>query len=132
VNLLRTEVAVADWTEAGLPQLPLADPAADADQASRLRLPVNHRAVVLLARVAMDLHAAGLRISERPGLWERLAAFFASRLPESTPELSELRERVLVTRAYAGEASPIFDLRQLDGHGVKQGRRLITEFSTGK
>jgi hypothetical protein len=128
VNLLRTEAAVTDWTEAGLPGLP---PAAAADQPARLRLPVDHRAVVLLARAAMDLHAAGLRISERPGLWERLAAFFADRLPESAPELSELRERVLATRAYAGEASRVLDLRHLDGREAKQARRLITELTPG-
>lgn len=131
VNLLRTEAAVADWTEAGLPELPLADPAAGADRPPRPRLPVDHRAVVLLARAAMDLHAAGLRISERPGRWERLAAFFADRLPESAPELSELRERVLATGAYAGEASRIFDLRYSGGREAKQPYRLITELTPG-
>jgi hypothetical protein len=132
VNLLRTEAAAADWTEAGLPELPPAEPAANAGQPAQLRLPVNHRAVVLLARAAMDLHAAGQRISERPGLWDRLTAFFADRLPESNPELSELRERASATRAYAGEASRIFDLHHLDGRGGKQARRLITELTPGE
>jgi hypothetical protein len=117
MNLLRTEVAPADWTAAGLPEPPPADPAATADQPARPRLPVDHRAVVLLACAAMDLHAAGVRISERPGLGERLTRFFADRLPEADPEL---------TLEPAREASRIFDLHYPDGRGANQPRRLIT------
>ena len=110
MNLLRTEVAFADWSKAGLPGPPPAGPAAGVGQSARPRLPVEHRAVVLLARAAMDLHAAGLRISERPGHWERLLAFFADRLSETAPELLGLRERALTARADAREANRIFAL----------------------
>jgi tetratricopeptide (TPR) repeat protein len=109
-SLLSTEVAPADWTEAGLPTPPQADSSAGDGQPASTRLPVNHRAVVLLARAAMDLHSAGLRIGERPILWERLARFFASRLPETAPELLRLRGRVLTARTDAGDTSPeVFD-----------------------
>jgi hypothetical protein len=106
MNLLRAAAAPADWTEAGLPEPPPADPAADADQPAGPRLPVDHRAVVLLAQAAMDLHAAGRRISERPGLWEQMAGFFADLLAEGDPELAGLRERVLTARTNAGDTSP--------------------------
>ena len=106
VNLLRTTAAPADWTEAGLPGLLLADPAAEAGPAAGPRLPADHRAVVLLAQVAMDLYAAGRRVGERPGLWEQLTGFFAGLLPEDDPELPGLHERVLSARSDAGDISP--------------------------
>lgn len=110
VHLLRTEVTSADWSEAGLPEPPPANPrAGDGEPA---RLPVDHRAVVLLARAAMDLHAAGLRISDRPGVWERMAAFFAGHLSGASPELLGLRERSLSAQADADEANWIFALRR--------------------
>ncbi|HET9080763.1 MAG TPA: hypothetical protein VFO01_09640 [Trebonia sp.] len=112
VNLLRMEAASADWPAAGLPGPAPADPAARAGQPAGPGLPVDHRAVVLLARVAMDLHVAGLRASERPGLWQRLAEFFADRLAETSPELLGLRERAQSARADAGEANRIFALRR--------------------
>ena len=105
MNLLRAAAAPADWTGAGLPELPAADPA-DGGQPTGPRLPVDHRAVVLLAQAAMDLHAAGRRVSERPGLWESMAGFFAGLLADDDPELSGLRERVLTARTSAGDTSP--------------------------
>jgi tetratricopeptide (TPR) repeat protein len=105
VSLLRT-AAPADWTEAGLPDPPVAAPAADAGQPPGPGLPADHRAVVLLAQAAMDLYAAGRRISERPGLWDHLTGFFAGLLPEDDPELAGLRERVLTARTNAGDTSP--------------------------
>lgn len=115
VNLLHAEVTSADWSEAGLPGPPPADPGAgtdaDAGQPGRPRLPVDHRAVLLLARAAMDLHAAGLRIGERPGAWEHLAAFFAARMSAASPELLGLRECALRARADAREANQVFALR---------------------
>jgi hypothetical protein len=111
MSVLRAEAVPADWSEAGLPEPPLADPSVSADQPSCPPLPVDHRAVVLLALTAMDLHAAGLRINERPGHWERLARFFAGRLPETAPVLLRLRERVLTARTDAGGTSPEVSLR---------------------
>jgi hypothetical protein len=105
MNLLRTAAPV-DWTEAGLPEPPAVDPAADAGQPPGPCLPADHRAVVLLAQAAMDLYAAGRRISERPGLWEHMAGFFARLLPDEDPELAGLRERVLTARTNAGDTSP--------------------------
>lgn len=131
MSLLRTEVAPADWTEAGLPEPPPADPAACADQPGRLPLPVEHPAVALLAHAAMGLHAAGLRIDERPALWERLVEFFAARLPETAPELLALRERALTAQADARKASRIFDLHIPDGPGARQSRRLSSEITEG-
>lgn len=119
VNLLRTVAAPADWTGAGLPELPPPDPAAGDDRPGHPRLPLDHPAVVLLARAAMDLHAAGLLASERPGPWERLTEFFADRLPETAPELLDLRERALTARAHAGEASRIFGLPPPDDRGTR-------------
>jgi tetratricopeptide (TPR) repeat protein len=110
MRLLGTDAAPTQWTKAGLPVPPPADSSAGDGQSARTRLPVSHRAVVLLARTAMDLHSAGLRISERPGRWERLARFFADRLPETAPELLRLRGRVLTARTDAGDTSPeVFD-----------------------
>ena len=106
LNLLRTAAVPADWTEAGFPEPPAAAPAPDADQPHGPRLPAGHRAVVLLAQAAMDLYAAGRRVSERPLLWERMARFFAGLLPEEDPELAGLRERVLTARTNAGDISP--------------------------
>ncbi len=106
LDLLRKAAAPADWTRAGLPELPGAGPAADGGQPAAPRLPVDHRAVVLLAQAAMDLHAAGRRVSERPGLWESMAGFFAGLLPADDPELPGLRERVLTARTDAGDTSP--------------------------
>ena len=110
MRLLGTAATPADWTEAGLPRPPRAAPSAGDGKPASARLPVNHRAVVLLARAAMDLHSAGLRIGERPGHWERLARFFAARLPATAPELLRLRGRVLTARTEAGDTSPeVFD-----------------------
>jgi hypothetical protein len=106
MSLLGARAAPADWTEAGLPEPPAAGQAAGAGRPARCsRLPLDRRAVVLLARTAMALYAAGLRISERPGRWERLAGFFADRLPEADPELIRLRERVLAAQVDAGDTS---------------------------
>jgi hypothetical protein len=62
--------------------------------------------VLLLARTAMVLHTAGLRICERPWHWDRLARFFDARLPASDPYLFRLRERALMARVSAGDTSP--------------------------
>lgn len=107
IGLLHTHVAAADWAAAGLPPWPQAGQQGDcrADPVN-VPVPVQHRAVLLLARTAMALHAAGLRISERPQRWARLADFFAARLPASDPDLVRLRERALAARVDAGETSP--------------------------
>jgi hypothetical protein len=106
MSVLSTEAVPADWSAAGLPEPPLAAQTAGADQPSCPPLPVDHRAVVLLALTAMDLYTAGLRVSERPSHWERLARFFAGRLPETAPELLRLRGRVRTARIDAGDISP--------------------------
>jgi tetratricopeptide (TPR) repeat protein len=67
---------------------------------------LSHHAVLLLARTAMVLHTAGLRICERPWHWDRLARFFDARLPASDPYLFRLRERALMARVSAGDTSP--------------------------
>lgn len=114
MSVLSAKAVPADWSEAGLPEPPLAGPSVSGDQPSCPPLPVDHRAVVLLALTAMDLHAAGLRINERPDHWERLARFFAGRLPETAPELLRLRGRVVTARTDAGDTSPektLFDAK---------------------
>jgi tetratricopeptide (TPR) repeat protein len=134
LSLLSTEAAPTDWSEAGLPKPPRADSPAGADQQASTRLPVDHRAVVLLARTALDLYSAGLRISERPRHWERLARFFADRLPGTAPELLRLRGRVLTARTDAGDISPeVFDEltnaveRYRDLHGENAYRTSIAK-----
>jgi tetratricopeptide (TPR) repeat protein len=109
VGLLTGTVAGADLAEAGLPR---PHPAVRPGEAGRQRphasdrLPADHRAVLLLARAAMVLHTAGLRICERPWHWDRLARFFDARLPASDPYLFQLRERALMSRVHAGDTSP--------------------------
>jgi tetratricopeptide (TPR) repeat protein len=75
-------------------------------QADGSRLPAGHPAVLLLARAAMVLHSAGLRICERPWHWDRLARFFDARLPASDPHRFRLHERALMSRVDAGDTSP--------------------------
>ena len=101
VGMLSSAVP-ADWSVAGLPQ-PL--PASHPGQAAGVGFPVGHRAVLLLARAAMVLHTAGLRVCERPAHWERLARIFAAHLPGSDPDLFRLRERALIARVTAGDTS---------------------------
>jgi len=105
VSLLAAAAAPADWTEAGLPEPPPAGQADRADQPATRQLPLDHQAVVLLARTALLLYAAKLRISERLGHWERLARFFAAYLPEDDPELFRLHEHALTARVQAGDTS---------------------------
>jgi len=123
VGLLKDAVADADLSETGLPR-PLQavhqgqavhqSPAVHQGQAvpqgqaggTAPRLPAGHPAVLLLARAAMVLHTAGLRICERPWHWDRLARFFDARLPPSDPHLFRLRERAVMSRVDAGDTSP--------------------------
>lgn len=100
MGLLARDAAPADWTAAGLPEPP------PARQAAQVKLPVHNRAVVLLARVALDLHVAGLPTGEHQACWERLTLFFAACLPPSDHALFRLRERVLAARVDAGDTSP--------------------------
>jgi len=100
MDLLAAQVAAADWTPAGLP-----GPAEPAQRAGYL-VPASHQAVLRLARSAMMLYCAELRIADRPGHWDRLAEFFARRLPPSDPELVRLRERATCARVDAGDTSP--------------------------
>lgn len=109
VGLLTDTVAGADLAETGLPRPhPAAPPGEAGRQPPRAgaRLPADHRAVLLLARAAMVLHTAGLRICERPWHWDRLARFFDARLPASDPYLFQLHERALMSRVNAGDTSP--------------------------
>jgi len=109
VGLLKDTVADADLTETGLPRSHPAVPSGETGR-QRLpgstRLPAEHRAVLLLARAAMVLHTAGLRICERPWHWDRLVRFFGTRLPASDPYLFRLHERALMSRVNAGDTSP--------------------------
>lgn len=100
MGLLARDAAPADWAAAGLPEPPPGGQAAD------VQVPVRDRAVVLLARVALALHTAGLPAGEQHGRWARLAQFFAARLPPSDHDLFQLRERVLAARIDAGGTSP--------------------------
>ena len=109
VGLLTDTAAGADLADTGLPR---PHPAARPGEAGRqwphagVRLPADHRAVLLLARAAMVLHTAGLRICERPWHWDRLARFFDARLPASDPYLFQLHERALMSLVNAGDTSP--------------------------
>ena len=80
----------------------------------------------------MGLHAAGLRIDERPALWERLVEFFAARLPETEPELLALRERAVTAQEDARKANRIFDLHIPDGRGARQSRHLSNEITADR
>jgi tetratricopeptide (TPR) repeat protein len=116
--LLAGHVSRADWNSAGLPALPAAPGAAEH------LVPVSDRAVMCLARAAMQFHCAELRIADRPAHWARLAKFFAQRLPASDPDLARLRERVCIERVDAGDTSPdvVGDLRAaLDHHRETDG-----------
>jgi tetratricopeptide (TPR) repeat protein len=119
-GLLRDAITEAGLRETGLP-LPLPavqqgqpaqwgrpgqHSASPQGQADGSRLPAGHPAVLLLARAAMVLHAAGMRICERPWHWDRLARFFDARLPASDPCLVRLHERALMSRVNAGDTSP--------------------------
>ncbi|HEY6493572.1 MAG TPA: tetratricopeptide repeat protein, partial [Trebonia sp.] len=101
-----SSAGTASGTAAGTAPGTGADAPTGDDRPGGTRLPVDDRAVVLLARAAMDLRSAGLRVGERPGHWERLARFFTDRLPATRPELLRLRGRVLTARTEAGDTSP--------------------------
>ena len=119
-GLLRDAITEADLRETGLPlPIPAVQPrqpgqegqpgqqgASRPGQADGARLPAGHPAVLLLARAAMVLHSAGLRICERPWHWDRLARFFDARLPASDPHRFRLHERALMSRVDAGDTSP--------------------------
>jgi tetratricopeptide (TPR) repeat protein len=108
-GLLRDAITEADLRETGLPlPLPAVQPGQPGQerQADGSRLPAGHPAVLLLARAAMVLHSAGLRICERPWHWDRLARFFNARLPASDPHRFRLHERALMSRVDAGDTSP--------------------------
>jgi hypothetical protein len=127
VGLLAGHVAAADWTVAGLPRLPQQHrPArcAPDEPLVPVRVPVSDKAVLHLARAAMSLYCAELRVIDRPGHWDRLAEFYARRLPASDPALVRLRERAAGARVDAGDTSPkVFgDLRTaLDFHREVDG-----------
>jgi hypothetical protein len=112
VGLLQDALADADLSETGLPRPLHAEHRGQAAQGqaggtgAAARLPADHRAVLLLARAAMVLHTAGLRICERPWHWDRLVRFFDARLPASDPHLFRLHERAVMSRVDAGDTSP--------------------------
>jgi hypothetical protein len=99
MSLLGAQAAQADWPRAGLPAAP------SPGEPAGVRIPVGDRAVVLLAHVAMVLHTAAMPSAERPWHWDRLARFFAARLPASDPDLLRLRVRLLGARVEAGDTS---------------------------
>jgi tetratricopeptide (TPR) repeat protein len=115
VGLLNTAIPDADLTQTGLPRpLPAVQSgqsvqsvqSVQSGQAGGSRLTASHPAVLLLARAAMVLHTAGLRICERPWHWDRLARFFDARLPAADPHLFRLHEQALMSRVNAGDTSP--------------------------
>ncbi len=110
--LLAGHVSQADWNSAGLPALP------ERPGAGEQPVPVSHRAVVALARVAMQFYCAELPLADRPVHWARLAKFFARWLPASDPELVRLRQRACNERVDAGDTAEevISDLRAVVDH----------------
>lgn len=96
-KLLAREVQPADWHRAGLP--------APAAVGKTDGVPVNHQAVLHLARTAMSLRCSGLPTVQRADLWARLAAFFAHIVPPDDPWLCHLQEKSLNTRIYAEDTS---------------------------
>jgi tetratricopeptide (TPR) repeat protein len=96
-ELLAREVQPADWRRAGLPS---SAPAGKTDG-----VPVNHQAILHLARTAMSLRCSGLPAVQRADLWARLAAFFAQIVPPGDPQFGRLREKALNARINAEDAS---------------------------
>lgn len=118
VGLLGKYVAAADWTAAGLPEPADADPRADC------QCPVAHPAALRLARAAMVLYCAELRVDDRPVHWDKLAEFFARQVPASDPELVRLRERAASAHVDASDTvSEVFTglLSALDFHRARDG-----------
>lgn len=100
MGLLGRYVAAADWTAAWLP------PPAAAGEPAEYLCPVDHKAAVRLARAAMALYCAELRIDDRPAHWDMLTQFFARRLPACDPELVRLRERAAFAHIDANDTAP--------------------------
>lgn len=118
VGLLARYVAAADWTAAGLP------PPAEAGEPAEYRCPLGHHAAVRLARAAIALYGAELRVDDRPAHWDMLAEFFARQLPASDPELVHVRERAALARVDANDTVPeVFRelLDALDFHRAADG-----------
>jgi len=99
VNLLATRAWPADWRSAGLPEAELAQPA------QRGTVPLHHKAVVRLARTAMQLSVSGLPSIQRSPRWANLRQFFAAVGGAPCRDLQRLEEYELSARVRAGEAS---------------------------
>jgi tetratricopeptide (TPR) repeat protein len=112
--LLGDRAAPASWADAGLPLSAEAAPAVPAAPAPAgpaaspvgPGVPLDHPAVLLLARCAMRLHCAEVRAADRPAYWAKLAAFFARHLPADSEELIRLRQAVVNVRLDADDTSP--------------------------
>jgi tetratricopeptide (TPR) repeat protein len=118
VDLLSRYVATADWIAAGLPE------PGGARECAEYRCAVGHPAVLRLARAAMALHCAELRVDDRPAHWDRLAEFFARQVSASDPELVRLRERAAIAHVDANNTAPaVFKdlLGALDFHRARDG-----------
>jgi hypothetical protein len=100
VGLLGAHVSPADWVGAGLPA-----PTNPARRGEHL-VPPNDRAVLQMARYAMQLYATELRVADRPAHWARLAQFFEQHLPASADELIRLRATAVTVRVEADDTSP--------------------------
>ncbi|HXW45518.1 MAG TPA: hypothetical protein VEL03_12070 [Streptosporangiaceae bacterium] len=110
VSLLTAHAWPADWQSAGLPAPALPAPAtalpapALAEPAQGSSVPLWHRAVVRLARTAMQLYLRGLPSVQRPPRWADMRQFFGGVTGAPCQDLQRLEEYWLTSRVQAGDA----------------------------
>jgi tetratricopeptide (TPR) repeat protein len=100
MTLLAHYVDHEKWESAGLPAFP---PGLSTRTPSRS---ASQEAVIRLARLAVHMHCAELKLADHATVWTNLEAYFAQVLPASDPALVRLREIACNEQVNTGQVPP--------------------------